>query len=122
MIEKEADSLTHTINPFIIIWVILAVIIGVAHQKFQECKYRLPWLYIFLAYLFGTIIISQQFVAKINHHVPFMFIAIASLVLIVAIHFIKQGSPIKYIVFLAWFVCMCFLLPPIIMLAKNMDL
>ena len=123
MISEESISLNQKkIQPIIIIWIIIAVVIGFAHQKFQDCKYRLPWLYIFLAYLLGTIIISQPFISTVYHRVPFTLIAISSLILIVVIHFLAQGSPFKYMAFLTWFIAMCFLLHPIILLAKQKNI
>lgn len=103
-------------------WALLAVLIGFAHQKYQECQYRLPWLYIFLAYLFGTIVMCQRFIKDIDYRPYFWLIAIGGIAILIAIHFTPQGSPAKYALFLAWFVCMCFIFHPIVRLAEEINI
>jgi FtsH-binding integral membrane protein len=103
-------------------WALLAVVIGIAHQKYQECHYRLPWLYVFLAYLFGTIVLSQRYIQGVNYQPYFWPIAIGGIALLIAIHFTPRGSPAKYALFLAWFICMCFIFHPIARVAQDMNI
>lgn len=109
-------------NIHFFIWICILIFLTYGIHNYNQCRYRLPWTYFLIAFLFYTLLISQYLVSIYKHHIPPYLPVILLFVLLFVINLTNKTSKIRYLAFLVWFICLCIIFNPIFELAQTVKI